>query len=69
MNGSRLFVTSAALTFLALALVVFGGFSVLFVDAAFAFEGIALLAAVVGVVAAVGERIEAWGRTSALVTG
>ncbi|MCK1802797.1 hypothetical protein MTQ12_06980 [Brevibacterium sp. R8603A2] len=62
MTGSRFFQAAAAMSFLALLLVVFGGVSVLFVDVAFFIQAFALLAALAGIGLAISERLAFWGK-------
>lgn len=62
MTGSRFFQAAAALSFLALLLVVFGGVSVLFVDVAFFVQSFALLAVLSGIALAMSERLAYWGK-------
>lgn len=62
MTGARFFSAAAALSFVALFLVVFGVISVVFVDIAFFVEAFAVLLVIAGVAAAIAERITSWGK-------
>lgn len=62
MTGSRFFLAGAAMSFIALALILFGGLSVLFVDVAFYVEAGAVLLLLAGIGLALREGMSRWGK-------